>query len=516
MINSYNNITIQNNNSKWLRKRISNNLIRSSVSSIISVPNKSKLINSKSIQTTIQNNQIKKTEAFFNTNLTTFKINKDLNIKESKYYNINNKNSYLKINPKYLFSESTLKKIIKLKDIFLEFDEDGSKKLELNELATMFETNNIPVNKNELYKLFFEDDNLKNRKDIKEPFLDFYQLILFALNSKNDDKFRKFMRNIKDKLNSNKNNSMVEPPKYNNISKLKFKLPDLINSKTKSNNNSKNYNISSSSGNNFKINKRKSSMFFDDNLKSEFKNNKFLPMNFKLLLEFFNSKGKMRASEQILTDMKLLMDRFDYNKFTSENNKKFYISKVSFTNSINNKKQSLINCCKDKNSSRINFKNSLIKDSVGFNHENINLDIVVKNFQKMIYHSKIYGENCSDYGKQIKEDIKNNLLFSKNSLKKSKNNLVHINKTSVKNKDNKELIKTNNTKKDYNKSPNKGYNSQESIDSNIVLKVKSNKNSIIRVKNTNLFKKNKQANIIDKYIPKEFLLKFQNKLKNKL
>jgi hypothetical protein len=44
-------------------------------------------------------------------------------------------------------------------------------------------------------------------------------------------------------------------------------------------------------------------------------------MNFKLLLEFFNSKGKMRESEQKINKMTDLMNLFEVNEETSNDYK---------------------------------------------------------------------------------------------------------------------------------------------------------------------------------------------------
>jgi hypothetical protein len=62
-------------------------------------------------------------------------INEDFNsksYKNKKFLDSNkaslDKFSNIKITPKYFFSNFLIKKIKKLRDIFLEFDEDGSRK----------------------------------------------------------------------------------------------------------------------------------------------------------------------------------------------------------------------------------------------------------------------------------------------------------------------------------------------------------------------------------------------------
>ena len=104
------------------------------------------------------------------------------------------------INPKYFFDKKTFEKILKLKEIFLEFDEDGSRKMEIDEMLTMFNQNNIRADINELVKLFFKDQKTKNLMSL---YLDFYQFMEFALNQEQD--FRNFMREIKRKYKKDKN-----------------------------------------------------------------------------------------------------------------------------------------------------------------------------------------------------------------------------------------------------------------------------------------------------------------------
>ena len=55
-----------------------------------------------------------------------------------------------KLKPEFLFQKKTLEKIYKMRDIFLQCDEDRSRTLEITELFTMFNSNEIPVTKNEL------------------------------------------------------------------------------------------------------------------------------------------------------------------------------------------------------------------------------------------------------------------------------------------------------------------------------------------------------------------------------
>ena len=117
----------------------------------------------------------------------------------------------LEINPKYLFTSETFKKILQLREIFLEFDEDGSRKMELDEMEEMFHKNKLFVSTQELIDLFFKGQRI-SKNAVKSLYLDFYQFISFALNK--DQEFRAFMRDIREKYcsNASKDNEMTYIP----------------------------------------------------------------------------------------------------------------------------------------------------------------------------------------------------------------------------------------------------------------------------------------------------------------
>ena len=62
---------------------------------------------------------------------------------------------YVNINPKYFFTKTTFENVLKLKKIFLEFDKDGNRRMELDEMLEMFMSNKISANINDLVELFF-------------------------------------------------------------------------------------------------------------------------------------------------------------------------------------------------------------------------------------------------------------------------------------------------------------------------------------------------------------------------
>ena len=117
---------------------------------------------------------------------------------------------FVRINPKYFYDEATFEKIKKLKDIFLEFDQSGNRKMGIDEITSLFNQNNIKANKEELVKLFFQNKKYK-KKDYDKLYLNFYQFLKFALNKGHD--FRLFMRKLKSKLEEEKKNNKDDKDK---------------------------------------------------------------------------------------------------------------------------------------------------------------------------------------------------------------------------------------------------------------------------------------------------------------
>ena len=159
------------------------------------------------------------------------------------------------INPKYFFSKDLYDKVLKLKEIFLQFDEDGSRKMEIDEMVTMFKTNHINVTEDDLCSLFFKGKKFR-KEDINKLYLDFFQFMKFALSKTSDQDFRIFMRKVKEKILKEKENEKNEE-------------------------------------NNENDNKIDDDLFVDEK-----KEPVFLPMNFNLLLDYFINKGKERKSQK--------------------------------------------------------------------------------------------------------------------------------------------------------------------------------------------------------------------------
>jgi hypothetical protein len=165
---------------------------------------------------------------------------------------------YVNINPKYFYDDTTFKKILKLKEMFLEFDKKGNNKVIIKEIVNFFKQNNINVDINEIKELFFKNINHKNKKDEAKNllYLNFYQFMNFALNREQD--FRQFMRKIKKKNKIEENNIKLKTISYNNDEKKK---------------------------------------------------NIYIPMNFNLIFDYFINKEKQRNSINIVENVIKEMDK---------------------------------------------------------------------------------------------------------------------------------------------------------------------------------------------------------------
>ena len=130
---------------------------------------------------------------------------------------------YKSINPKYLYHIETQHKINKIKDIFLEFDEHGFRRLRLKDICEMFKRNDINVTNEELLELFYQG---RQSKKNEEPSLNFFEFMIFEISDESDQNFRNFMRKIKlridDKREINSNNYLFKSNDKNIFKKYYF------------------------------------------------------------------------------------------------------------------------------------------------------------------------------------------------------------------------------------------------------------------------------------------------------
>ena len=209
---------------------------------------------------------------------------------------------YININPKYFFNKQTWETVLKLKQIFLDFDADGNRRMELDEMQEMFESNKIYASINDLVDLFFKGKKFKE-SEIMKLYLNFHQFINFALTK--DQEFREFMRNIRDKSNKEKEEK----------------------------NNTKNQNSlqSENSGG-------------EEQGENDEEKGKYLPMNFKSLLDYFVDRGKQRDSKDVINKAIKEMNEII--------NKKSNQGKYKNKQSKQNEKQNSINIEKRNNSQK--------------------------------------------------------------------------------------------------------------------------------------------------------------------
>lgn len=111
------------------------------------------------------------------------------------------------INPKYFCTKTTFEKILKLKELFLDFDRDSNAKMEIDEITNMFNINGIPATTEDIKQLLFKN------KQTQKLFLNFYQFVDFSL--RNDNDFRLFMREQRKQQKNSKNNTNYLPMNFN-------------------------------------------------------------------------------------------------------------------------------------------------------------------------------------------------------------------------------------------------------------------------------------------------------------
>lgn len=337
---------------KWLRSRFNHNVFNRSINTML--PNNGEPVDDPDKEMT----RLDKAKAYL----------QDYCKASDKFKNIH-------IPPKYLYSQLVMTKIKKLLDIFLEFDEDGSRKLEIGEMVVMFNTNKIPVEEEELVGLFFKDKKL--RKD-EEPYLDFYQFMLFALSKASDQDFRSFMRKLKKK-------KADESKAYGNL----HKSPREINKQQEAE---------------------------EENL--------FLPMNFNLVLDYFNNKGKQRDSQAKIQEALDIMEEIIKMKGKKNENLETIKSKNSERDSDSSKSISVV----EENENQVESENDLDV------HNKIDTEFLFTEFKKLFgqKHASEHSNNTNRITKKILgkartiSDVSQEMIRSGNNFNYAKVLPTHI------------------------------------------------------------------------------------------
>ena len=354
---------------KWLRNKYSDSLIEKSVFSML--PD-----NGKPVVPEDESPEEKKHRLL-------------MEFLDSLYKKVPEREKHVNINPKYFFDQKTFQKILKFKEIFLEFDEDQSRKMEIDEMVEMFNQNHIDANLEDLRNLFFKDKHVK-KEDIMKLYLDFYQFMNFALTK--DQDFRQFMREIK--------------------AKRKSKIKDGKNNE-------------------------------EDEVG-------YLPMNFNLMFDYFLMKGKERASYEEITKSILEMDKIINNNKNIDNvntnndidDNKSKTNSSDANDNITNKNKNN----EDNDNENIDYEDQL----KNLNFVNLINNFTTLFHINDLSSSKGMSDSFMDLAASHEQisDMKNvKLKNDNNNIKTSEFNLKDI---SNKEKDNKNKGKNSSTPKDIN------------------------------------------------------------------
>lgn len=293
----------------------------------------------------------------------------------------------------------------------------------------MFLKNNINVNFKELCSLFFKDKNIKALTP-KNAFLDFYEFKEFALSEECDQDFRNFMRRIKDKVDKLKLQNMHQRNKTslnifksglnNDTSSESFNINNNDNKilDTDNNNifNTFSENNRTNSSNKDTSNIANSNKLNEKSLSEKYDQVEFLPMNFNLLLDYFNKRGKLRDCLNKIQDYQskidCFIDLYHYNMSLNKNLDMNYSYKIGDV--MVNRKNLVYEKNKNKQRKTVfnppnNLDTSKQINEIDFLEENkLELEEILDYFYQLI-NQKI--------PKEINEDIKIEVKRSNTNVK---------------------------------------------------------------------------------------------------
>lgn len=342
---------------KWLRQKYSDSLIEKSVFSML--PD-----NGKSVIPDDESEEDKKHRLL-------------MEYLENLYKREPEHEKFVNIHPKYFFDKSTFEKILKFKAIFLEFDEDQSRKMELDEMVEMFNQNHIKATTKELVNLFFKGKKFRE-EDIMKLYLDFYQFMNFALTK--DQDFREFMREIK--LKREKDN-------------------DGFNSE-----------------------------------KSDEEKNGYLPMNFNLMFDYFLIKGKERASIEAIENGIEEMDKIINNKDEEEKGEEVNELNLDVDKKLNLalKHSNSVRSNKNKDEEENNENSKYYDEQL----KNLNFCELIQNFSNLFaFHDQAgnFNEPKREVSLNNAENLSSNSSKTKNSQEGNETKIKKIiNKINISNK----------------------------------------------------------------------------------
>ena len=388
------------------------------------------------------------------------------------------KEKFVKINPKYFYDGLTFKKILKLKEMFLEFDKNGNHKMIIKQIIELFKQNNINVEVKELKNFFI--NFIKNKKEKNEKnnlsYIDFYQFLNLALSK--GQEFRLFMRKIK-----NKNKT------FDNIKSSK-------------------------------------TMSYNDK-----KDNVYIPMNFSLIFNYFINKEKERNSvyklENDLNEMDKIIQGINEIQNNNErfqlenrvkgksksrkillNSKTIIDKKISFNFQKSqelSEEQNITRKSSEKDLHKRSTKNVITKINETIEKENIEKDKKLKkiNFPKIIkeFSNLLNIKDLDDEENEfkIKNRVKSAQILNPQIL--NHNSYYYTDRNLNKNKESEEKVYEDNMKKEIRINSLKNIN----IDNyekyhDIKLALKATKEQIKKMKNYKtslIYEDLKTCNMVD-------------------
>lgn len=344
---------------------------------------------------------------------------------------------FVEINPKYLFNESTFNKILKLREIFLEFDKKKTQKMDFDAILKMFNQNHIKADKKDIADLFFKGRKIERKEDIAKLNLGFFQFIHFAL--KKEQNFKEFMRKIREKNKHNEDKENVYLPmdfnlimdyfinkekERHSINKLK-KAVDILNNDIRFNDPNENTSFNK---------KEKSDFSNRGKYKIRTKTTRTIKREKRILSdinitelfdEFINLFNFISKSEiNIGTNNKYIQNKTTANS----QNKTKYKKPLSLLYNTFNKNNNIEHKTKlSKTMNKTNYENDILKTLIK-NQMNIN---VIKNL-KLQNYNKLHDIDLAKEATlaQIKKgfDIKDHLILERIEKKKiPKKNVIERN-----------------------------------------------------------------------------------------
>ena len=163
-----------------------------------------KLIEDEKERLNLKYKEKKKNKENYNINTKNISVSKNIN---KKYNNIINNQRYSKkVNLNLIFPKISMERIMKIRDLFLEFDAGKNHTINEDEIYIMFNMNKIPITREEVADLF----GFTRRKKS----LSFYDFIQLTVNEYFSNKFKKL---IMEKIRYRTNESDICPNDFNDM-----------------------------------------------------------------------------------------------------------------------------------------------------------------------------------------------------------------------------------------------------------------------------------------------------------